>query len=269
MGGLLARTSTNAKLIDGDEKFPKLHRAVCFGRLKKVKSLLEQGHDVNQCDEFGRTALHEAAFGGRFECAKVLLEAGAHVRIGGRLEGQPIYIAATKGFVDIVKLLLDHGDDINENDSRDCSLLDHAVRSSKPEVVALLLKRGACVRLETIKTAITRRSVDIAILLIEATDNHEDSIRTESNQGTLLDCAVEFSQREIVSLMLEQGAHIQLETIKTVIRKGFVEMAIRLIEAAEHQRDSINAVQYGESLLDCALEYDQPEVVDVLLKKEP
>ena len=56
-----------------------LVKAAGYGKPEEIKSLLDQGADVNGKDQYGATALMRAASGGRGDVAKLLLDRGARV----------------------------------------------------------------------------------------------------------------------------------------------------------------------------------------------
>lgn len=58
-----------------------LMHALASRQVEVLKWLIEQGHDINAKDEFGRTPLILAAMDGATECVRVLIEAGADVTL--------------------------------------------------------------------------------------------------------------------------------------------------------------------------------------------
>lgn len=82
--------------------------AASDGNVEKLKELLAQdGADVNESDEEGRTALHFACGYGEAECAKALLDAQADVNRKDKNNNTALHYAAGYGQADMVKLLLD------------------------------------------------------------------------------------------------------------------------------------------------------------------
>lgn len=86
-----------------------LHEACIKGDLKRVKSLISQGHDINPRDNAGWTPLHEASNHGHVEIVEHLIENGADVSNRGFKGMSPLHDAATNGHFDIMRLLINNG----------------------------------------------------------------------------------------------------------------------------------------------------------------
>ena len=91
------------------EKNEALLQAACDGDVFKVKSLLEQGADINAKDKNGRTALILATEKGYVEIVKVLLEHGADVNAIDKNCNVPLSLAKEKGHSEIAQLLKQAG----------------------------------------------------------------------------------------------------------------------------------------------------------------
>ena len=84
------------------------------GDVTTVKSLIDQGADVNQKDNSGMTALIWAASEGRLDVTKVLLAKGADVNVMHKQSYvTPLMAAAFSGHAELVQLLLTKGSKIN------------------------------------------------------------------------------------------------------------------------------------------------------------
>ena len=86
-----------------------LHEACIKGDLKRVESLIRQGHEVNPRDNAGWIPLHEACNHGHYRVAEYLIENGADVCNRGLKGVSPLHDAATNGHFDIMRLLIKHG----------------------------------------------------------------------------------------------------------------------------------------------------------------
>jgi len=122
---------------------PELHLAACIGNLKRVKSLLEGGTNVDTTDEAGYTALYWATSIGREEVAGFLISKGAdvHARVGDDLT--PLHSAAQRGHKDIVELLIAAGADVNARRASGGTPLHNAAWAGQVDVVEVLLAHGA------------------------------------------------------------------------------------------------------------------------------
>ncbi|HVF86459.1 MAG TPA: ankyrin repeat domain-containing protein [Pyrinomonadaceae bacterium] len=88
----------------------QLYEAVRKGDAATVKSLLDQGADVNAKFRYGATALFKAAERGHTEIVKLLLERGADVNVKDTFyNATPMTWALDKGHVEVVQALLDKG----------------------------------------------------------------------------------------------------------------------------------------------------------------
>jgi len=86
-----------------------LHEASIKGDLKRVKSLISQGHEINPRDHAGWIPLHEACNHGHYEIAEYLIEHGADVNNRGLKGVSPLHDAATNGHYEIMRLLMKNG----------------------------------------------------------------------------------------------------------------------------------------------------------------
>ena len=91
------------------------------------------------------TALHESATAGHDECVRFIVACGfpANAKETGGLT--PLHIASQHGHQAIIEQLLDAGADIEVKDDNAHTPLTHAMALNKPEVVVLLIARGALV----------------------------------------------------------------------------------------------------------------------------
>uniref|UniRef100_A0A6A7FP06 Tonsoku-like protein n=2 Tax=Hirondellea gigas TaxID=1518452 RepID=A0A6A7FP06_9CRUS len=103
-----------------------LHKACIAGDLKKVKSLVKDGHAVNVRDSAGWLPLHEASNHGHIELVNFLLTVGAAINDRGGKECNgttPLHDAASCGHWKIMKLLIKKGASaISKNDDGEIPL---------------------------------------------------------------------------------------------------------------------------------------------------
>ncbi|MDC0307396.1 ankyrin repeat domain-containing protein, partial [bacterium] len=126
----------NPTLTDKDKAFLS---AAKEGKLDEVKSLLEEGVDVDCSDAFSCTGLFWAAANNHKSIVEYLIEKGANLNAGAGVGGTPLARAAYEGHVEVVELLIAKGADVNAKDVSGGSPLDSADES----VVDLLRKHGA------------------------------------------------------------------------------------------------------------------------------
>jgi len=89
-------------------------RADLDGDTETVRGLIQQGADINQRDDYGRTALMFAVMNMHYETMKVLLEDGADVQTRSTDGGTALMAAAgMAGDLRMVQALLDRGADVH------------------------------------------------------------------------------------------------------------------------------------------------------------
>lgn len=112
---------------------------------KAVRSLLQQGADVNAAQADGMTALHWAAEHGDVGIAEMLIFAGANPKAMTRI-GQytPLHIAAKEGSAPIVSMLVKAGADVDaKTTNTGVTALHLAAASGNAEIISILLDNKA------------------------------------------------------------------------------------------------------------------------------
>jgi ankyrin repeat protein len=130
--------------IFGAEGVP-LVDAAARGDHAAVRTLIEQGRDVNATRVDGVTALHAAVDADRLDIVNTLLQAGAKAAAGDRYGVTPLYLASVNGNADMIRRLLDAGVDPNAVDPGGETALMTAARTGAPAALRVLLERGASV----------------------------------------------------------------------------------------------------------------------------
>jgi ankyrin repeat protein len=132
--------------------------AIAQNHTDVAKLLIGHGAEVKARSKNRFTALLFAAQQGNVECARALLEAGADVNdtapdgIGGDTNARRLYkpnteagallVAIDSGHSGMAKFLIEHGADVNQHGAGRAPL-HSAVQHAMPEIVKLLLARGA------------------------------------------------------------------------------------------------------------------------------
>uniref|UniRef100_A0A6G1SNL0 Tonsoku-like protein n=1 Tax=Aceria tosichella TaxID=561515 RepID=A0A6G1SNL0_9ACAR len=106
---MIGRRRAKGKFKPNEVGDTPLHEASIKGDLKRVKSLVAQGHEINPRDNAGWIPLHEACNHGHYEVAEFLIEHGADVNNRGLRGMSPLHDAATNGHYDIMRLLIKNG----------------------------------------------------------------------------------------------------------------------------------------------------------------
>lgn len=175
-----------------------------------VRSIVNQGVDVNTPAPDGATALHWAAYRDNEEAVKLLIEAGADVRTANRYGATPLSLASTNRNADLVKLLLDAGADANERTPEGETALMTAARAGDVAVVKQLLAHGAESNLKEGwrgQTALMWAAAEGHVGVVEALLEAGSDMHLRSDEGfTPLLFAVRQGQTEVVESLLKAGA---------------------------------------------------------------
>lgn len=137
---LKVRSDFDIKEIDPRSGHTLLHRAAGKGQIGSVRLLLARKADLHATDKAGRTALHEAASLPDAATAVLLLEQGARFDATDGEGITPLMLAAA---VTLAERLLARPVMLEQADRAGRTVLHHAARERRYEVMGLLLQRGA------------------------------------------------------------------------------------------------------------------------------
>ncbi|CAG8243209.1 unnamed protein product [Penicillium salamii] len=193
-----------------------LHFLAYFGIAGKAKRLIEQGADLNDCDnELGITPLHCAVYKGNEEMTELLIDSRANVNATCTNGKTVLHIAAEQGHRRLIRFLLHRRVNSRTADQQGFTALQSAVGTAYDEaIVPLLIKSRFDMDVQNTVTGNTalhlavelKRPRILAFLLEKGA-----SINVLNRDGlTALQLACKINNCEAVSLLLERGA--QLET---------------------------------------------------------
>jgi len=157
--------------------------AVRRGDAPTLKRLVAAKADVNAPTVDGTTALHWAVENDDLDAINVLIAAGANVKAKDRYGLSPLFYASSNGNAAIVRRLLAAGADANDVGAEGDTVLMAAARARQPEVLTVLIEKGAAV-------------------------NAKDT----NSQQTPLMWAVRSNDVEEVKLLLAKGADVNAVT---------------------------------------------------------
>ncbi|HUU18847.1 MAG TPA: ankyrin repeat domain-containing protein [Sedimentisphaerales bacterium] len=207
-----------------------------LGDMARVKSLIEDGADVNAENISGETPLHTAAATGHSEMAELLIAKGADVNAENRQGETPLKFAADKGHKEIVELLIENGADVSlhvvarlgdlarvksliENgadvnaEEREETPLHAAAAKGHKEIAELLIAKGADVNAKTwdyppLSWAVWNEDRDmIKLLVTKGTDVNF----VAEDDWPFLHYVVLNNDRELVELLLAHGAKLNVK----------------------------------------------------------
>ena len=278
---LIANLTTQLdELLDQKRGITSLMRASSKGCEDMVKQLLELGAQVDAQDKCGRTALRFASEAGHKKIVQMLLDKGANVNSEDQYKSTVLIKAARKGHKEIIELLLAHDAFINSQDRYGHTALIEAIKKRHKEIVELLLKKGADPNLTyqlfsskgftALMAACMLRDSHIMKLLLE----HKAEINAQAaDGGTALTIAAGMGNREMVELLLNRGARLdvtfQIQYGATGITPLMTPCMLghrQVVELLFEYKVNVNAQDSsGETALMRAVGH--PHMVSLLLKK--
>ena len=176
-----------------------------------VENAIQEGANVNQPDDKGRTPLYLAASAGQLKIMSMLIGANANVNLPAISGDTPLYIAALKGHLESARLLIEAGANVNQLNDKGRTPLIGAAYKGRLEIVRLLIEARTNVNNSDVngKTPILMATLkghlEIVRLLIEAGANIN---QPKEDGGTPLIIATERGNLEIVRVLIEAGANV-------------------------------------------------------------
>ncbi|MFW5879892.1 MAG: ankyrin repeat domain-containing protein, partial [bacterium] len=200
-------------------KEQKLFRAIKKGNVEKVKSLINDGANVNAEGQMKWTPLHSAVWNNQVEIARLLIRNGADVNAIELDEAEyPLYIAIRKDNFEMVKLLVENGADVNPKGPVISVPLEIAKYGNK-RILNYLKQKGATEEhyyrekmLPLFEAAIEGNLNKIKELKEEGVDIDIQHFRTGE---TPLHAAVENGHFEVVKFLVNSGARINITNSQT------------------------------------------------------
>ena len=241
-----------------------LHSAAANGLQEHTATLLRQGANPNQPDEYGNTPLHNAAYVNATEIADRLLDAQADPNAVNRDGNTPLHIAihfSQEGDYDAtIQRLLNAGTDVNLRNSLDgYTPLHVAVREAFHGTAGELLRRGADPNIQDnegqtpLHTASRLETSHCADTLLRA--NGDPNI-ADRNGNTPMHIAALSNSSEVINTLVEAKAHQDMRNAEgrtplTLADESQAHEAVALLEKAGAVRDNRDSItKTGMSLQD-------------------
>lgn len=118
-----------------------LTQAALWDNVDLLLDLLQEDHDIDCVDSWGRTPLHAAAVSSNSKCLQVLVNAGADInkQCGDRGESKTaLHLCAELGYQSNVDTLLNAQASFVLRDMNELTALDLAIRNGHEDCVKLL-----------------------------------------------------------------------------------------------------------------------------------
>jgi ankyrin repeat protein len=265
-------------------KATPLHYAAMYGSVEALAFLLERGADPNAQNQSGATPLVYAAWS--FERTRLLVEHGAAVNVATNQGITPLLVAAAAhGNVNTLRYLLDKGADVQAQTKDGEDALMRASLSGDAEMVRVLLDRGADPKradkagFTALENATTfPDSVRVKMLLETGSDPNAFNIfagRVKNGpialtHMTALMTTAPYSDQETIACLLKAGARVNETDSRGMTPLMFSIAADHAQPATVRQLIKAGADiqardKYGDSVLDWAHKYGNPEIVSMLL----
>jgi hypothetical protein len=175
-----------------------------------VSAIPTRAHQVPPADK--AEALSEAARKGDAAAVKTLLDDGVDVNTKYRYDRTALSFACDRGNVEVVKLLLDRGADVNAKDTfYGATALTWAASPAmgrKPqhaEIVGLLLKHGAQGKDDALISAVTQHDAATTSVILDHGGLSPDTL------GDALESAKKNNHEDLVALLVKAGAKPRVE----------------------------------------------------------
>jgi len=164
--------------------------------------------DVNYQSDDGNTILHWACYSGKVRVVKSLLENCAQPNVLNNLGSSPLMVAVRYGNRDVVQTLVESKVDVNMLSHNGKNALTIAVCCNQYDCVSYLLSIGAEIQNCTLtQCAYLKESKKIAVLLLEkgaSPNSIEDQGHLKGAPLTALMTAVIFRNMPIIKLLTQQ-----------------------------------------------------------------
>jgi len=178
--GQILDQGANVNAVDQDG-YSALILSACFGNFKAMQLLLSYGANIDYVSNDGCTALVVAVQGGNAQIVRTLLRHKAKVDVPGG--SAPQFFAAQEGYNEILRLLAKAGADLDVIFS-DVTPMFIAAQENHPKAILTLIKLGA-----------------------------DCNKRTNKFGATPIIVAVHRGLDEILQILIQQGADINIQTI--------------------------------------------------------
>lgn len=195
-----------------------LYDAIKSNQPEVVKSIIENGVDVNQCNCLGETPLFAAVRHGFTKIVRILCQAGADVNIMNINKETPLSCAFEYRNSDTVKILIEHGADINAADNDGNTSLIHAARCNYNDIASKIIKGGADVNHQNnsgetaLLLALKNKNYTLARILLVRGAN--PSIISRQGDAALT-YAAKSGNQWIAELLIKHGADVDFAHKRT------------------------------------------------------
>lgn len=164
--------------------------AVKKNQLKKVKSLINQGMDVNTRNEGNQALLHIALDHNNIDLAKFLVDHSADCNLPDKDSHAPLYYAVISKRLDMVKYLVERGNaDINISNNNGQALLHFAVLAGDYSILEYLMQKNISTSvvdgITPLHIAAGLGDIDAILSILKNWPHFDINVRDEANRTPL------------------------------------------------------------------------------------
>ena len=244
------------------------------GDIAKMQNALNNGTDINSKDPSGMSALFIAVENNQLSATKFLLENGAYPDITDKENDTPLMRAMYYNRPEIAKLLIEYGANVNTSYNDDF-VLTWATFNNYTDIVKLLLEKGANTECYnpvgcTPLIIASNGNYEICELLIQkGADVNARRSKTSNKDWTSLMYASYYSKLDIMNLLLENGALIDIRTPS--FHSAYLIAAQHgtpdAVELLINNGAELNCTDSdGDSALICAAKNEQTDNIKLLIE---
>ena len=138
---LMEKGANLNKVVNDGE--PLINIAILSLDIDTVKLMLENGVEINLCNDQGVTPLMKAVESGNKDIVKLFMESNiVDVDAVDEDNNTALYRAIKNQYVEIAEMLVDKGADVNMVCENDYTPLDWAIFKRKDEMIKMLISKG-------------------------------------------------------------------------------------------------------------------------------
>ena len=233
-----------------------LNMAVRSGNLDIFSYLIEQGCDVNLCDENGETPLIFACVKGNIDISKLLIEKGCDVNKQSKSGLSAFHLACKSGNTELINLLIEQGADMHavNNDGKNAYYF-----ASKIETMTLLHNNNVSLNVvdkdgfSPVLFSAKNGHYPKFSFILEHIKDYDPNEATKNSETAILFCAESqlYQQELIVADLIKLGADVNKKD-----KNGMSPL---------HNCASNNHVKIATAILDHVDENNRPKAhIDVI-----
>ena len=208
-------------LIEAGAKDPELRHALVWvistGRVKAVKTLIEQGADIN-IETYSGSPIQVASGAGHTEIVKLLIEAGADIDAGSSVS-TPLLEAIEKGHEDIAIQLIEAGANPTLTaEFHDIQPIATASAQGSVKVIKALIDKGADVNCQ-----VSNITLNSAIIKKQAGKALESAFKAMERLGEMMDTAENISSDDDDAIKEIEGKIDRIDSDWKQQQKSYTE----------------------------------------------